>query len=251
VTTTVYSTITLAERIRILVLVDNNPYGQGLEEAWGLSVYVETDRVRLLFDVGPDPTVLEANARRLGIDLNRFERIDFVVISHVHGDHTGGLRPLASVKPVMMVYVPPDGSFISYVKSLGLKPIQVNSTIEVSRGMYVVKPLYGPPVEEALAFKTSRGLVVLVGCSHPGVVDIVRQAVEDTGIKPYIVLGGFHMAGASLQEAQKVASQLVGMGVEKIYPIHCSGDTIRNYLANYYRDNYRDGGVGLEIIIQG
>jgi 7,8-dihydropterin-6-yl-methyl-4-(beta-D-ribofuranosyl)aminobenzene 5'-phosphate synthase len=247
-TTTVYSTITLAERIRIVVLVDNNPYGQGLVEAWGLSVYVEADGVRLLFDAGPDPAVLEANAERLGIDL---AKIDFIVISHVHGDHTGGLKLLASIKPGMVVYVPPDESLISYVKSLGLKPIQVNSTIEVSKGIYAVKPLYGPPVEEALAFKTSRGLVVLVGCSHPGVVNIVRQAVEDVGTKPYIVLGGFHMAGAALQEVQKVTWMLVGMGVEKICPIHCSGDTIRDYLANYYKDNYEDGGVGLEIIIQG
>jgi 7,8-dihydropterin-6-yl-methyl-4-(beta-D-ribofuranosyl)aminobenzene 5'-phosphate synthase len=247
ITTTVYSSATLAERMRIMVLVDNNPYRQDLEKAWGLSVYVEAGGVRLLFDTGPDPMVLEANARRLGIDLSK---IDFVVISHAHGDHTGGLKLLASIKPGMMVYVPPDGSLVGYVRSLGLKPIQINSTIEVSKGIYVVKPLYGPPVEEALAVKTSKGLVILVGCSHPGVVNIVGQAVRDIGVKPYIMLGGFHMGGTPLQEVQKVASQLVEMGVEKIYPIHCSGDNIRSYLANHYKDDYWGGGVGLEITIQ-
>lgn len=234
-------------KMRIVVLVDNNPYRQGLETAWGLSVYVETGTVSFLFDTGPDPAVLKANAERLGIDL---AKIDFVVISHVHGDHTGGLRLLASIKPEMTVYVPPDGSLISYVKSLGLKPLQVNTTVEVSRGTYVVKPLYGPPVEEALAINTSRGLVVLVGCSHPGIVNIVEQAVKDVGARPYIVLGGLHMAGAAIQEVQKVTSQLLKMGVEKIYPIHCSGDTIRSYLASHYRDNYGGGGVGLEIVLQ-
>ena len=130
-------------------------------------------------------------------------------------------------------------------------PIQVNSTVEVAKGIFVVKPLYGPPVDEALAVKTSKGLAILVGCSHPGVVNLVNQAVRDLGIKPYLVLGGFHMFGASLQDVKEVASRLVEMGAEKIYPIHCSGDTPRYYLANSYRDKYGDGGVGLEIGIQG
>jgi 7,8-dihydropterin-6-yl-methyl-4-(beta-D-ribofuranosyl)aminobenzene 5'-phosphate synthase len=158
------------------------------------------------------------------------------------------LKLLASIKPGMRVYVPPDKSLISYVENLGLKPIQVNSTVEVSEGIYVVKPLYGPPVEEALAIKTGKGLVILVGCSHPGVVNIVRQAVKDIGMRPYIVLGGFHMAGATAQEVQEVASQLVEMGVEKIYPLHCSGDAIRSYLAEHYKESC--GGVGLELIFR-
>lgn len=245
-TATVYSSVTLAEKMHIVVLVDNNPYRQDLEKAWGLSVYVEVGGVRLLFDTGPDPMVLEANARRLDIDLSK---IDFVVISHAHGDHTGGLRLLTSIKPGITVYVPPDGSLVSYVRSLGLKPVQVNNTVEVSRGIYVVKPLYGPPIEGALAIKTDKGLVILVGCSHPGVVNIVEQATRDIGVKPYIVLGGFHMSGASPQDVQKVVSQLVEMDVEKIYPLHCSGDNVRSYLADHYKDNYGGGGVGLEIII--
>jgi len=111
--------------------------------------------------------------------------------------------------------------------------------------------LYGPPVEEALAVKTSKGLATLVGCSHPGVVNLVNQAVRDLGIKPYLVLVGFHMLGAPLQDVKEVASRLVEKGSKGIYPIHRSGDTIRNYLANSYRDKYGDGGSGLEIDIQG
>jgi len=234
--------------VRLVVLVDNNPYKEGLETAWGLAVYLETDQTKLLFDTGPDPGVLERNAEKLGIDLSK---IDFIVISHPHGDHTGGLRLLSSMKPGLRVYIPPDQSLKNYVQSLGLVPIQVNSTVEVAKGVFVVKPLYGPPVEEALAVKTSKGLAILVGCSHPGVVNLVNQAVRDLGMKPYLVLGGFHMLGAPLQDVKKVASRLVEMGAEKIYPIHCSGDTIRNYLVNSYKDKYGDGGAGLEIVIQG
>jgi len=234
--------------VRLVVLVDNNPCREGLETAWGLAVYIEADEARLLFDTGPDPGVLERSAEKLGINLSK---VDFVVISHVHGDHTGGLRLLSSIKPRLRVYIPPDQSLKRYVESLGFEPVQVNSTVEVAKGVFVVKPLYGPPIEEALAIRTSRGLAILVGCSHPGVVNIVWQAARDLGVKPYIVLGGFHMAGAPIQEVREVVSQLVEMGVEKIYPIHCSGDTIRSYLANNYKDKYGDGGVGLEIGIQG
>jgi 7,8-dihydropterin-6-yl-methyl-4-(beta-D-ribofuranosyl)aminobenzene 5'-phosphate synthase len=75
--------------------------------------------------------------------------------------------------------------------------------------------------------------------------------VKDIGASPYIVLGGFQMAGATLQDVQKVTPQLIEMGVEKIYPIHCSGDTIRNYLVNHYKENYGGGGAGLETAIRG
>jgi metal-dependent hydrolase (beta-lactamase superfamily II) len=151
--------------VRLVVLVDNNPYREGLEAAWGLSVYVEAGGARLLFDTGPDPGVLERNAGKLEVDLSK---VDFVVVSHAHGDHTGGLRLLSSIKPGLRVYIPPDQSLKRYVEGLGLEPVQVNSTVEVAEGVFVVKPLYGPPLEEALAIRTSRGLIILVGCSHPG-----------------------------------------------------------------------------------
>jgi 7,8-dihydropterin-6-yl-methyl-4-(beta-D-ribofuranosyl)aminobenzene 5'-phosphate synthase len=233
--------------VRIVILVDNNPYGEGLETAWGLSICVETRGARFLFDTGPDPGVLERNAERLGVDLGS---LDFVVISHGHGDHTGGLELAALRRRGLRVYIPRDEGLKRYVESLGLRPIQVNETVEVARGVFVVKPLYGPPMEEALAIVTSRGLVVLVGCSHPGVVNLVRQAARDVGVKPYMVVGGFHMAGSPAEEAREVVEQLLGMGVEKIYPVHCSGDAVRAYLSESHRGSY-GGGVGLEIRIEG
>jgi len=168
----------------------------------------------------------------------------------VHGDHRGGLELIASVKPDLRVYIPPDTTLAKYVKNLSLKPIIVNNTIEVARGVYVVKPLYGPPVEATVAVNTGQGLVVLVGCSHPGVVNIVKQATVDLGAKPYMVIGGFHMSGATLGEIEEVISGLIELGVKRVYPIHCSGEEVREYLAEYYGKAYGDGGVGLEITIK-
>ena len=175
-------------------------------------MYVKAGGARILFDAGPDPAVLRRNAERLGVDLGG---ADFAVVSHAHGNRTGGLRLLASLKPGLRMYVPPDEGLRRYIESLGLEPVCVNSTVEVARGVYVVKPLYGPPLEVALAIRTSRGLVVLVGCSHLGVVSILRQAAGDTGARPHIVLGGFHMAGAQAREVENTVSQLVGMGLRR------------------------------------
>jgi len=139
---------------RLVVLVDNNPYREGLETAWGLSAYVEAGGARIFFDTGPDSAVLKRNAERLGVDLGR---VDFAVASHAHGGHAGGLKLLAPLKPGLRVYMPPDEGLRRYVESLGLEPVRANSTVEVAKDVYVVKPLYGPPLEVALTIRTSGG----------------------------------------------------------------------------------------------
>uniref|UniRef100_A0A7C1CGB2 MBL fold metallo-hydrolase n=1 Tax=Thermofilum adornatum TaxID=1365176 RepID=A0A7C1CGB2_9CREN len=96
----------------------------------------------MLFDTGLDPSVPERNVEKLRIDLRK---IDVIVISHPHVDHTGGLRLFSSMKPGLRVYIPPDRSLKNYVQSPGLEPIQVNSTVEVAKGIFVVKPSMDHP----------------------------------------------------------------------------------------------------------
>ncbi|MGC9104430.1 MAG: MBL fold metallo-hydrolase [Candidatus Methanodesulfokora sp.] len=232
-------------RLRLVVLVDNYRKISNIRTAWGLSIYVETPSSRLLFDTGPDPRLLQDNSRRLGINLSS---IDAVVISHEHGDHVGGL---SCISAGTKVYVPRGSSLRRYVERIGLRLVEINETEMISDGIYVIKPLYGPPWEEAMAIKTKKGLVIIVGCSHPGVINIVRKAVEDIKMRPYIVIGGFHMAGASPEEISSVVEELLSLGVSRIYPIHCSGDGIRSYLARFHPENYGDGGAGLEIEVDG
>jgi len=236
---------------RLYVLVDNNAW-DGFKTAWGLSIFVETPRGNVLFDTGPDPGVLSYNAERLGLDPCN---VSAVVISHEHMDHIGGLAYIAKHCPRTPVYVPKGISKASleWMRKLGLRDIRVvDATTSVLPGVYVLSPLMGPPSEESLAINvTGRGIVVLVGCSHPGIVRIVRHAEKLLGERVLLVMGGFHLAWAPENEVEKIARSLIGLNVSYIAPIHCSGDTIRSLLARNYPSHYIEAHVGTVIEVGG
>ena len=235
--------------VTIIVVVDNDPDPSGrLESSWGLSILVETGSEKILFDTGPSPSILRHNLRVIGVSP---EDIDAVVISHLHGDHTGGLPYILENNPGVPVYLPgPDARYIMpEIKSYGGRPIPVNSTVEVARGIYVLKPLYGPPWEEALVVISDKGPVLLVGCSHPGIIRLVEEEVNFTGKPPVLVIGGFHLIGCSFSECKRIADRLVGLGVGLIAPIHCSGNTIKHILEREYPEHYLYAHTGSTIRI--
>ncbi|NPA98023.1 MAG: MBL fold metallo-hydrolase [Crenarchaeota archaeon] len=235
--------------VTIIVVVDNDPDPSGrLESSWGLSILVETGTEKILFDTGPSPSILQHNLRTIGVSP---EEIDAVVISHLHGDHTSGLLYILENNPGIPVYLPgPDARCIlSEIKSYGGRPILVNSMVEVARGIYVLKPLYGPPWEEALVIMSDKGPVLLVGCSHPGIVRLVEEEINFTGKPPILVIGGFHLIGCSFSECERIANRLVSFGVGLIAPIHCSGDIIKHILSQEYPEHYLYAHTGSTIRI--
>jgi 7,8-dihydropterin-6-yl-methyl-4-(beta-D-ribofuranosyl)aminobenzene 5'-phosphate synthase len=234
------------KNVEITILVDNHPNGK-LCSPWGLSLYIEADGLKILFDAGPDPEALKKNAELLGVDL---AALDLVVVSHRHGDHIAGLPYIAEVNKGLKVYVPSHmgETFKNWIRSLGFNLIEVDRTVRIANGVAVIGEFYGPPYKQALAINVENlGLIILVGCSHPGVENIVAKAVKDLKVKPYAVIGGFHLSGASRERVEEVADRLVENGLEKIYPIHCSGEEIRRLLSEKYPETYGDGKVGLKL----
>ncbi len=234
------------KELKLIVVIDNYPDSE-LKTTWGLSILVKTPKNTILFDTGPNPDILRENLKKLGVDPGE---IDFVVISHEHGDHVIGLSYLAKVRPGLRVYVPKGTAERIGIHGLDIR--EVDKTTEVAEGVAVIGWLYGPPAEEALAINVKgRGLVILVGCSHPGVVNIVAKAKTELGIKPYLVLGGFHMMGASEYTCKETIKRLIELGVKKIAPIHCSGDKIRSILEKEFPQNWLKCHVGSVIEVYG
>ncbi len=235
--------------------MDNNPNPSNptLKTAWGISILIKTPYNTILFDAGPNPYILKYNVEALGED-DDLRTLDLVVISHEHGDHVRGLRYIAKVKQGVKVYVP-EGMYYStkdWIRSLGLKVIEVYETTKICHGVAIIGEMYGPPYEQALAINVKGlGLIIVTGCSHPGVENIVRKALNELKIKPYAVIGGFHLAGAPTSELELIINELINLGVKKIYPLHCSGDEIRELLKSKYNEFYGEGYVGSTIEFKG
>ncbi|MHA2425987.1 MAG: MBL fold metallo-hydrolase [Candidatus Thorarchaeota archaeon] len=230
--------------VRITVLVDNNANGS-LHNPWGLSMLVETENFTILFDSGPDPTALDENAAALGVDLST---CDFIVTSHEHMDHVDGLTYLSELQDDLTLYTPYYDSTPQYWMS-GFNVIEVENTTELSPGIAII----GESWERSLVINiANHGLVVLVGCSHPGVENFVDTAIEELNVdETYLVIGGFHLVSRTYSRMVDTVEALLDLGVQNVFPIHCSGDDIRSYLETNYLTNFGNASVGFQIEIGG
>jgi len=239
----------VASGVTITVLYDNNEYDERLETAWGFSCLVEGLEKTILFDTGGDSATLLRNMRTLGIDPRD---VDAVVISHVHGDHVGGLAGFLEENHAVTVHLPQ--SFPESIKDAtregGAELVEVQEPIEICEHVTSTGELGGWIKEQSLVVETSRGLVVITGCAHPGIVNIVRQAKELTGGEVYLVLGGFHLGGASAAEIATIVEDFQQLGVQKVAPCHCSGDLARRLFEEAYGEDFIPAGVGIRLEVR-
>jgi len=154
--------------MKITIVYDNCLSKPRLRTGWGFSSLIEVDGAPpLLFDTGADGTALLYNMKELGIDPGR---IGIIVISHAHGDHTGGLASVLEVNEDAEIYVP--ASFWGTIP--GRKVVTVTSLLQISEQVFSTGEL--KRIEQSLALKTDKGILALVGCSHPGVGNIIDAA---------------------------------------------------------------------------
>jgi len=239
--------------IKLTILIDNNPnpFNNKLKTAWGLSILIETPSEMILFDAGPNPYVLKYNSRILGKNLSL---LNFIVISHEHSDHIGGLKYIAEVNSKIPVYIPGDMYYSSkeWINSLGLNTTDVYVTTKICNGIAIIGEMYGPPYEQALAINVKGlGLVIIVGCCHPGIENIIKKAINELGVKPYAIIGGFHLAGTPSWKLEAIVKNLIDLGIRKVYPLHCSGEGIRELLKLKYTEFYGEVYVGSVIELKG
>jgi 7,8-dihydropterin-6-yl-methyl-4-(beta-D-ribofuranosyl)aminobenzene 5'-phosphate synthase len=238
-----------AARVVLTILYDNNAYDERLGTAWGFSCLVEGLEKTILFDTGGDGALLLRNMHVLGIDPGT---VDVVVISHVHGDHVGGLSGFLRENPTVTVYLPQ--SFPADIKDAtrraGAELVEVRGPVEICEHASSTGEVGDGIKEQALMIETARGLVVITGCAHPGIVKIVRQVQELAGEQIHLVLGGFHLGGASEAAIRGIVEDFQRLGVQKVAPCHCSGDIARRSFAETYGKDFIPAGVGGRLVVE-
>ncbi len=233
----------------ITIVYDNNGYGGRLTAAWGFSCIVKRQQETILFDTGGDGRVLLSNMAGLGISP---DGIDAIVLSHIHGDHTEGMDELLKRNSAVTVYLPLSFAEQTkqHIKSYGVNLVEIHEPRELFAGVFTTGELGGGVREQSLLVQTSKGLVLITGCAHPGVVNIVKRAKEITRGEVYMVVGGFHLSGAFMSQISYTAEILLQLGVEKVALCHCSGDEARRLFKDYFGENYLDCRAGQEIVIR-
>ena len=273
---TVISTAQSANRITILY--DAFGKSSNLKKDWGFSAFVEYDGKRILFDTGNNADTFAQNVKALGIDL---KKLDFAVISHRHGDHTSGLNYLLSVNPSVKIYAPKEafgvfgaalpGTFYRRDESLpgdmryydgqppakmtfgtpwpGANFVWVDNLTEVAPAIYLISTVSQTPGtlelrELSLAIKSPKGVVLGVGCSHPGIEKIL-EASTAVDKHVHLVFGGLHLVTTPDPEITRLATALHDQWkVDRMAAGHCTGEPAFAALRKAFGDHYLYAGLG-------
>jgi 7,8-dihydropterin-6-yl-methyl-4-(beta-D-ribofuranosyl)aminobenzene 5'-phosphate synthase len=234
-----------AGKATLTTVYDNYRHGPrpGLRTGWGFSCLIEMENGTILFDTGGDSETLLGNMEKLGKDPGN---IDKVVLSHAHGDHTGGLEGLLNIKPRVTVYLLrsfPQG-LKDEVESLGAKVKEVAGPEKVSEGVLTTGELGTWIKEQSLVINSPEGPTVITGCAHPGIVRILGEAGRLVNKEICLAIGGFHLEGETDTELVKIIEAFKELHVKKAAPCHCSGERARELFGREYGNGYVDNGVG-------
>ncbi|MEW6088183.1 MAG: MBL fold metallo-hydrolase [bacterium] len=208
---------------------------------WGVSFLIGED---VLFDTFGNPGIFLSNIQRINIDLSRIKHI---VISHDDWDHISGLCHITDTRKNIKVYICPDFAQESKekIRFSCVNVIEANSLLKIKDEIYTTGQIYGesegkrkPVYEQSLIVKSSKGLTIVTGCAHPGIINILDNVKKQFNENIYLVLGGLHLKDKTIGEIQEVLSKLKHYRVQKVAPLHCTGKRAEQLLKNAYNDNY-------------
>jgi 7,8-dihydropterin-6-yl-methyl-4-(beta-D-ribofuranosyl)aminobenzene 5'-phosphate synthase len=266
---------------KITILYDAFGNDPAMKKDWGFSALVEVAGKRILFDTGNDRDIFAANVKAKDIDLTN---LDFVVLSHRHSDHMAGLSHVLSVNPKVKIYAPREGFGIYgsslpssfYRKDESLPPQMryydgkppevmifgtawqganfesIEKTTEIAPGITLIALVSDAPGtrelrELSLAVNTADGIVLVVGCSHPG-IDKIVEAAAAINPKIHLIAGGFHLVVAPDEVIAKAVAALKDtFKVENVAPGHCTGEPTFAALKQAFGNRYIYAGAGASL----
>ncbi len=237
-------------RNQISVVFDNVSYSPSMIAKWGYSCIIALNSGTVLFDTGSNGELLLANMKLMSLNPGE---IDTVIISHDHWDHTGGLDAFLNVNQNVIVYVPRSLSrqTTTIIREHGAKMERIHTAMPISKGIYSLGEMESAIIpEQSIVIPTSKGLVVLTGCAHPGIVNIIRRAKQEFPKENiYLAMGGFHLKDHRADEINGIVTEMKRLGVQFVAPSHCTGDAGLAAFEKVYQDKRFQSGVGQQIRI--
>jgi 7,8-dihydropterin-6-yl-methyl-4-(beta-D-ribofuranosyl)aminobenzene 5'-phosphate synthase len=234
--------------VTIKVVYDNYVKVNGLKSDWGYSIVIEGLEKEVLFDAGTKPDIFENNFNKMDLDANK---VDLIVFSHEHGDHTEGLPAFVKMKKNIPVIIPASFSdpFKKKMIDFGLTPVLVNGPAKICENLYTSGEFSYEIPEQALVLNTKNGLVVMTGCSHPGIIEMLKEIKSTFNKNIYMVFGGFHLLDKSEKEMNSIISEMKAIGVVKCGATHCTGKKQIQMIRDAFGTDYFELGVGNSIVI--
>lgn len=235
--------------MEIEILLDKEKDLEEFQVGWGLSFLIDR---KILFDTGENFEYLKHNAELLGIDLKKIKKI---FISHQHWDHRGGLDRLLEINNQVDVYICKSSSqdFKESIKRKKTNLVEVKDILKIDEGIYSSGELAAiykeePLYEQFLIIEKNNFLVVLCGCSHPGILNTVEKISFDFKKEIMAVMGGFHLLDKEERFVRFTVEELKRK-IKKVGPSHCTGYPAISYFKEVFKENFIEIKVGKRIVI--
>ena len=213
-----------------LIILYDNVARPPLREGWGFSALIELQDREILFDAGADRLLLEHNVEELGIDLSE---ITDVFLSHPHCDHVGGLSYVLERARGARIWAP--WVMEGYLRPRAVKAelMLVKGPRRLGEGLWSTGTMGRRVKEHGLIISTRQGPVLITGCAHPGIDRMAARAARIAGERLRLVLGGFHLGGASPERLKQVIAGLREAS-ESVAPGHCTGEAATQALLSAF-----------------
>ena len=243
-----------AQPKEITILYDNRPSDPAYITHWGFSCLIKGFEKTILFDVGERRDVFLENVEALKVDL---KTVDILIISHFHPDHTSAIGSFLNLKPNAKIYVPNDAHpdprtqpFRDQVQEAGVMLNVVKAPTEIFPRAFLTGTMGFGIKEQSLILDTDKGLVIVTGCAHQGIVNVVQRAKSMLKKEIALLLGGFHLLDSSETAIKNIIDKFKENGVQQIGATHCTGDKAIQMMKDIYKENFLEIGVGKKIVLK-
>ena len=241
-----FGQVAYAKDLAITIVYNNVPYDSKLTTAWGISCFIEGLEKTILLDTGGNGSILLANMEKIGIDP---KKVEIVFLSHIHEDHTGGLWSFLQKNDQVTVCMPESfpKEYKDRIKAATKDVILVCDEMKICEDAWSTGEMGTWIKEQSLIIYTKKGLVIITGCAHPGVVNIARHAKHMFEKEIFLLAGGFHLMSYNKAQINDIVKQLKQLGVKNIAPSHCTGEEAIRIFRKEWGENFLDSGCGAEI----